>query len=115
ERAVGRGVVGRVVRAISVILAQQTAAAAVWARIPAIVFQLARFAIVLIAIAVALAGIWSVNLGDVVTPLGIGSLVFALGLQEPLSHLFSGRLPTFHRPFHLAHLLPRPHPPRRPT
>jgi len=92
-------IVASVLSAINVILVQQTAAAAVWARIPAIVFQLARFAIVLIAIAVALAGIWSVNLGDVVTPLGIGSLVFALALQEPLSNLFSGVLLIFDRPF----------------
>ena len=92
-------IVATVLSAINVILIQQTAAAAVWARIPAIVFQLGRLAIVAIAIGVALSGIWGVNLGGVVTALGIGSLVFALALQEPLSNLFSGVLLIFDRPF----------------
>jgi len=92
-------IVATVLSAINVILIQRAAAAVVWARVPAIVFQLARFAIVVIVIAVSLSGIWGVNLGGVVTALGIGSLVFALALQEPLSNLFSGLLLIFDRPF----------------
>jgi small-conductance mechanosensitive channel len=91
-----------VLSAINVILIQQAGAATVWARIPTIVFQLARFAIVALAIAVALSGIWDVNLSGAVTALGIGSLVFALALQEPLSNLFSGVLLIFDRPFNVG-------------
>jgi small-conductance mechanosensitive channel len=95
-------IVATVLSAINVILIQQAGAAAVWARIPTIVFQLARFAIVALAIAVALSGIWDVNLSGAVTALGIGSLVFALALQEPLSNLFSGVLLIFDRPFNVG-------------
>jgi len=68
-------------------------------QVPNLGFQVARSLVALGILCYVLGGIWSVNLGDVATALGVGSLVIALALQDTLSNLVSGFLLLFSNPF----------------
>ena len=67
--------------------------------VPNLLFQSARVLVILSIAAYILAQIWKVNLGNVLTALGVGSLVMALALQDTLSNLVSGFLLIFESPF----------------
>lgn len=70
--------------------------------VPSLVLQLPRFLLALVVAYYILAGVWNVNVGGLITALGVGSLVIALALQETLSNLFSGLLLLLSRPFHVG-------------
>jgi small-conductance mechanosensitive channel len=62
-----------------------------WARrVPALVLDIVRLVIVLMAAAFVASSIWNVDLGAVMTALGVGSVVLGLALQDTLSGLFAG-------------------------
>ena len=55
-----------------------------------ILLDLARLVVVLVASAVVASSIWGVNLGGLLTALGVGSVVLGLALQDTVSGLFAG-------------------------
>ncbi|OYY62623.1 MAG: hypothetical protein B7Y51_08380 [Burkholderiales bacterium 28-67-8] len=62
-----------------------------WARrIPTLVLDIIRLVIVLVATAFVASSIWHIDLGAVLTALGVGSVVLGLALQDTLSGLFAG-------------------------
>ena len=62
-----------------------------WARrIPALVLDLLRLIIVLVAAAFVASSIWGVDLGNLLAALGVGSVVLGLALQDTVSGLFAG-------------------------
>jgi|SRR5919202_3642805 small-conductance mechanosensitive channel len=68
-------------------------------RVPNLLFQVARIVVILSAAAYILASIWKIDLNQVASALGIGSLVIALALQDTLSNLVSGFLLLIESPF----------------
>ncbi len=59
-------------------------------RIPKLLLDILRFFFVVCGAAVIISAIWGVNLGSLVTALGVGSVVIGLALQDTLGSLFSG-------------------------
>lgn len=59
-------------------------------RIPKLLLDILRFFFVVCGAAVIISTIWGVNLGSLVTALGVGSVVIGLALQDTLGSLFSG-------------------------
>ena len=59
-------------------------------RATGLVLDLARLLVVLIASAVVASEIWGVDLGSMLTALGVGSVVLGLALQDTVSGLFAG-------------------------
>jgi small-conductance mechanosensitive channel len=55
-----------------------------------ILLDLARLLVVLVASAVVASNIWGVNLGGLLTALGVGSVVLGLAMQDTVSGLFEG-------------------------
>jgi small-conductance mechanosensitive channel/CRP-like cAMP-binding protein len=69
------------------------------ARVPKLLRDLIRLFLVLVGGAIVLSKVWSLDLGAVVTALGVGSIVIGLALQEPLGNVFAGIMLMFERPF----------------
>ncbi|MCB0129100.1 MAG: mechanosensitive ion channel, partial [Caldilineaceae bacterium] len=69
------------------------------ASIPGLFTAVARALIFFVPFYYILSGIWGVDLSNLVTALGIGSLVIALALQDTLSNLVSGLLLLADKPF----------------
>ena len=67
--------------------------------VPRLFLQIARILVVLCISFYVLSSIWGVNLSNLATALGVGSLVIALALQNTLSNLVSGFLLLFDSPF----------------
>ncbi|MDB9312240.1 mechanosensitive ion channel [Spirulina sp. CS-785/01] len=67
--------------------------------VPNLLFQFARVSVALGIFAYLLAMVWQVDLTELFTALGVGSLVIALALQDTLSNLVSGFLLIFESPF----------------
>jgi small-conductance mechanosensitive channel len=67
--------------------------------VPLLFLQIVRFLLLLLVFYLIVGQIWNVDVGRLVTAFGIGSLVVALALQEPLSNLFAGLLLQINRPF----------------
>jgi small-conductance mechanosensitive channel/CRP-like cAMP-binding protein len=59
-------------------------------RIPKLLLDILRFFFVVCGAAIIISTIWGVNLGSLVTALGVGSVVIGLALQDTLGSLFSG-------------------------
>jgi small-conductance mechanosensitive channel len=59
-------------------------------RIPRLLLDIMRFIFVVCGAAITISTIWGVNLGSLVTALGVGSVVIGLALQDTLGSLFSG-------------------------
>lgn len=55
-----------------------------------ILLDLARLLVVLVASAVVASSIWNVDLGGLLTALGVGSVVLGLAMQDTVSGLFAG-------------------------
>ncbi|CAB4883894.1 unannotated protein [freshwater metagenome] len=55
-----------------------------------ILLDLARLLVVLVASAVVASSIWGVDLGGLLTALGVGSVVLGLAMQDTVSGLFAG-------------------------
>lgn len=68
-------------------------------QVPRLFLQIARILIVLGISFYVLSAIWGVDLSNLATALGVGSLVIALALQNTLSNLVSGFLLLFDSPF----------------
>lgn len=60
------------------------------ARIPKLLLDLIRLFLVLVATSVIVSTVWGVDLGSLLTALGVGSLVIGLALQDTLGSVFSG-------------------------
>ncbi|MEM7127070.1 MAG: mechanosensitive ion channel family protein [Chloroflexota bacterium] len=75
------------------------------ANVPALLFGLARGIAVLLIVTQVTTGIWSIDLSNLVTAVGVGSLVIALALQDTLSNLVSGFLLIADRPFQVGDVL----------
>lgn len=67
--------------------------------VPNLLFHVIRSSVVLGIVAYVLTDVWKIDLTKVVEALGVGSLVFALALQETLSNLVSGFLLLADSPF----------------
>lgn len=70
--------------------------------LPRIFFALARVLVLLMVVGYVLSGIWGVDLTNLTTALGVGSLVIALALQDTLSNLVSGFLLIADHPFRVG-------------
>lgn len=66
--------------------------------VPGLFVDLVRVMLVLICAAIVLSTVWGQDLGQLVTALGVGSIVLGLALQEPLGNLFSGIMLMIERP-----------------
>jgi small-conductance mechanosensitive channel len=67
-------------------------------RAPGLLIDLIRVVLVVTCAAVILSTVWSQDLRQLVTALGVGSIVIGLALQEPLGNLFSGIMLMIERP-----------------
>ena len=68
------------------------------ARLPGLFVDLIRVVLVLVCAAIILSTVWGQDLRQLVTALGVGSIVIGLALQEPLGNLFSGIMLMIERP-----------------
>ncbi len=68
-------------------------------RAPKLFLDLVRFFLVLLGAAVVMSEVWGANLGDMITALGVGSIVIGLALQDTLGNLMAGIALLFERPF----------------
>jgi small-conductance mechanosensitive channel/CRP-like cAMP-binding protein len=59
-------------------------------RIPRLLLDILRLFFVACGAAITISTVWGVNLGSLVTALGVGSVVIGLALQDTLGSLFSG-------------------------
>ncbi|ESA32810.1 small-conductance mechanosensitive channel [Leptolyngbya sp. Heron Island J] len=71
-------------------------------QIPNLFFQAARAIVVLGIGYYLITGIWDVDISSLTTAVGVGSLVFALALQNTLSNLVSGLLLLVAKPFEVG-------------
>ena len=69
------------------------------ANVPKLFLDLARLILVAIGIAVVLSEVWGADLGELVTALGVSSIVIGLALQDTLGNLFSGITLLYEKPF----------------
>ncbi len=58
-----------------------------------------RFIVILVGTGVVLAVVWDVNLGGVITTLGVGSIIIGFALQDTLGSIVSGFVTMVRRPF----------------
>lgn len=72
------------------------------ARVPKLLLDLIRGVLILIGAAVVLSTVWGFNLANLITALGVGSLVLGLALQEPLGNIFAGIMLLFERPVRIG-------------
>lgn len=59
-------------------------------RIPSLVLNIGRMFFALLGIAIILSLIWTIDLGQMLAALGVGSIVLGLALQDTLGGLFAG-------------------------
>ena len=71
-------------------------------QVPNLFFQVARALVVLGIGYYLITGIWAIDLSELTTALGVGSLVIALALQDTLSNLVSGLLLLIAKPFKIG-------------
>ncbi len=85
------------------VLVFEEAAVGSWqSKVPGLLLDLIRFFLVACMTAIILSNVWKINLGGLLTALGVGSLVIGLAIQDALKNLFSGILLLFERPFSLG-------------
>ena len=68
------------------------------ARTPRLLVDIVRLFLVLVGVAIVLALVWGVDLGQVAAALGIGSIVIGLAIAEPLGNVFAGLMLLIERP-----------------
>ena len=69
------------------------------ARVPGLFINLTQVTLIVVGVALVIAGVWNQNLGALLATLGVGSLVVGLALQDTLGNLFAGIALLFERPF----------------
>ncbi len=69
------------------------------ARVPGLFINLTQVSLIVVGVALVIAGVWNQNLGALLATLGVGSLVVGLALQDTLGNLFSGISLLFEQPF----------------
>ena len=67
-----------------------------------LLFQVVRVLVVLAVGSYLLGDVWDFDLKEILSALGVGSLVFALAVQDTLSNLVSGFLLIFESPFQVG-------------
>ena len=67
--------------------------------VPKLFLDIARAVLVAIGIAIVMSSVWDIDLGQLVTALGVSSIVLGLALQDTLGNLFSGITLLYERPF----------------
>ena len=67
--------------------------------VPQLFLDIFRVFLVLFGGAIVLSQVWNVELGGLVTALGLGSFVLGLALQDTLGNLFSGIALVYEKPF----------------
>lgn len=72
------------------------------AKVPKLMRDLVRGFMILIGTAIVLSVVWKLDLGNLITALGVSSIVIGLALQDTLGNLFSGITLLFERPFRLG-------------
>ena len=72
------------------------------ANVPKLLRDLVRGILILLGAAIVLSLVWKLNLGSLITALGVSSIVIGLALQDTLGNLFSGITLLFGRPFKLG-------------
>ena len=68
-------------------------------KIPQLFLDIFRVVMVLFGAAIVLSTVWKMDLGGLVTALGLGSFVIGLALQDTLGNLFSGIALVYEKPF----------------
>ena len=69
---------------------------------PRLFIELTRFVFILVGGVIVLKAVWDLPLTQLVTTLGVGSLVLGLALQEPLGNIFAGIVLMFERPLNVG-------------
>jgi len=69
------------------------------ANVPQLFLDIFRVVMVLLGGAIVLSSVWGVDLGGMMTALGLGSFVLGLALQDTLGNLFSGIALVYEKPF----------------
>jgi small-conductance mechanosensitive channel len=77
-------------------------------RMPSIVIDVARFALIALGLAMIFSFVWGANIGGLLTALGVGSVVVGLTLQNSVGQVISGLLMLFEQPFRLGDWLQTP-------
>ncbi|UZO79841.1 mechanosensitive ion channel family protein [Aquimarina sp. ERC-38] len=70
--------------------------------VPQLFLDIIRVFLVLVGSAILLSAVWNVELGGLVTALGLGSFVLGLALQDTLGNLFSGIALVYEKPFEVG-------------
>lgn len=68
-------------------------------KVPQLFLDIFRVVMVLIGAAIVLSTVWKMDLGGLITALGLGSFVIGLALQDTLGNLFSGIALVYEKPF----------------
>ncbi len=70
--------------------------------IPSLLLDVARYVLIIIAVAVILKVVWGEDVTPLIGALGIGGIVLGLALQEPLGNFFNGLALLGERPFSIG-------------
>lgn len=79
-----------VLAATNVVFFGESGGAGLATRVPKLLLDLVRLFLVLVATSIIVSTVWGVDLGSLLTALGVGSLVIGLALQDTLGSVFSG-------------------------
>ncbi|MFS4491422.1 mechanosensitive ion channel domain-containing protein [Maribacter sp. 2308TA10-17] len=71
-------------------------------KVPQLFLDIFRVFLVLLGGAIVLSYVWDVELGGLITALGLGSFVLGLALQDTLGNLFSGISLVYEKPFEVG-------------
>ena len=69
------------------------------ANVPTLLRDLSRLLLILLGVAIILWAVWGLDLGGLLTALGVGSIVIGLALQDTLGNLFAGVALLSERPY----------------
>jgi len=84
---------------LDVLIFSETSSYKLQRQVPKLLIDFLRAFLVLLGVAFVLSWVWEANLGQLLTALGVGSLVLGLALQDVVGGLFSGIALLSSRPF----------------
>jgi len=77
---------------------------AAWqARVPELLIDIGRLALIAITASTVIGEVWHLNLGALLATLGVGSIVLGLALQDTLGSLLAGIALVMERPLEIGH------------